>query len=45
MKIDVVVIKRFEELEDRGKKILEGKAFAFTSIEGVRYFKVEEFIL
>jgi len=42
MKIDTLVIKRFEELEERAKKILEGKVFAFSSDEGVKYFKIDE---
>jgi len=42
MKLDNLVVKRFEELEERAKKFIEGKVFAFTSDDGVRYFKIDE---
>jgi HEPN domain-containing protein len=42
MKTDSVVIKRFEELEERATKIIENKVYAFTSNKGERYFKVDE---
>ena len=41
MKTDKLVEQRFDELEQRAEAILADKKFAFTSNDGVNYFKVD----